>query len=323
MVVGPCIEVKAVEGDALRSYRDDGYLRTDFAVEPVLVHAEIGRRITKSDEPSAADAGFYCAARTAFWFARPCMGRARLTVGGQELLEGGESLIAPIRKGNAWGAPPIEGLRPGLVDGHDGLASCGSGRLETSCHSGAMMAGLRKTGRGRFAGNFGETARVLSVRRGEASASRTLLRRNQAHHLQARFDCAQRPSVPGCYRGHRFLRGEFGAQLLLFLGRPVPTDVLGQLRPALRPCVCSVDCAHPEEQRADYVGTMDDTLRREPFSRVRVASLDQGHENRSGLSVLHTHYPLHWIQTKVLEDYPKCREAMSSALYAARSRASP
>jgi hypothetical protein len=30
---------------------------------------------------------------------------------------------------------------------------CGSGRLETSCHSGAMMAGTRKMGRGRFAGN--------------------------------------------------------------------------------------------------------------------------------------------------------------------------
>lgn len=28
---------------------------------------------------------------------------------------------------------------------------CGSGRLETSCHSGAMMAGMHKIGRGRFA----------------------------------------------------------------------------------------------------------------------------------------------------------------------------
>ena len=28
---------------------------------------------------------------------------------------------------------------------------CGSGRLETSCHSRAMMAGSSKTGRGRFA----------------------------------------------------------------------------------------------------------------------------------------------------------------------------
>jgi len=162
MVVGPCIEVKAVEGDALGSYRDDSYSRTDFAVEPVLVHAEIGRGISKSDEPSAADAGFYCAARTALRFVWGCTGRARSTVGGQELLEGGESLIVPLREGHARGAPPIEGLRSGLVGGHDGLSSCGSGRLETSCHSGAIMAGLRKTGRGRFAENFGETAGVIS-----------------------------------------------------------------------------------------------------------------------------------------------------------------
>ena len=197
MVVGPCVEVKAVEGDTLSSYGDNGYLWTDFAVEPVLVHAEIGRCVTKSDEPSDADAGLCCATRTAPRFARSCTARARPAVGGQELLEGRESLIARLRKGRARGAPPIEGLRSGLVDGHDGLRSCGSGRLETSCHSGAILAFLRKTGRGRFAGNFGETAGVLSVRRAEASASRTLLRRNQAHHLQACFDCTQRPSVPG------------------------------------------------------------------------------------------------------------------------------
>ncbi len=211
MVVGPCIEVKAVEGDALRSDWNDSYPRTDFAVEAVLVHAEIGRGIPKANETSAANAGADGTARTGLRFARGCMGRVWPTVGGQEFLEGGESLIAPLREGHARGAPPIEGLRPGLVDGHDGLASCGSGRLEMSCHSGAMMAGLRKTGRGCFAGNFGEAAGVLSVQRAEASASRTLLRRNQAHHLQARFDCTQRPSVPGCYGGHRFLRGEFGA----------------------------------------------------------------------------------------------------------------
>jgi hypothetical protein len=49
MVVGPCIEVKAVEGDALSSYRDNGYVRTDFAVEPVLVHAEVGRDVPKAN----------------------------------------------------------------------------------------------------------------------------------------------------------------------------------------------------------------------------------------------------------------------------------
>jgi hypothetical protein len=41
MVVGPCVEVKAVKGDTLRSDRDDSHVRADFAVEPVLVHAEI------------------------------------------------------------------------------------------------------------------------------------------------------------------------------------------------------------------------------------------------------------------------------------------
>jgi hypothetical protein len=165
MVVGPCIEVKAVEGDALGSYWDDGYPRTDLAVEAVLVHAEIGRSIPKANEPSVADAGFYCTARIALRIARGCTGRARLTVGGQELLEGGESLIASLRWGHARGAPPVEGLRSGLVDGHDGLGSRCSGRLETSCHSGMMMAGLRKTGRGRFAENFGETVGFISPAR--------------------------------------------------------------------------------------------------------------------------------------------------------------
>lgn len=41
MVVGPRIEVKAVKGDPLRSNRDDSDVRAHFAVEPVLVHAEI------------------------------------------------------------------------------------------------------------------------------------------------------------------------------------------------------------------------------------------------------------------------------------------
>src|SRR5579883_759500 len=59
MVVGPCIEVKAVEGDALCSDRDYSYLRTHFAVEAVLVHAEIRRRIPKSNETWDADARGY------------------------------------------------------------------------------------------------------------------------------------------------------------------------------------------------------------------------------------------------------------------------
>ena len=50
MVVGPGVEVKAVEGDALRSDRDDSDVRTDFTVEPVLVHAEEVRRVAEADE---------------------------------------------------------------------------------------------------------------------------------------------------------------------------------------------------------------------------------------------------------------------------------
>lgn len=45
MLVGPSIEVKAIEGFALRSDRDDGYPRAHFPVKAVLVHAEIARRI--------------------------------------------------------------------------------------------------------------------------------------------------------------------------------------------------------------------------------------------------------------------------------------
>lgn len=59
MVVGPRIEVKAIEGDALRSYRDDGYLRTDFAVEAVLVHAEVHGCVTKPNESRCCDTGVH------------------------------------------------------------------------------------------------------------------------------------------------------------------------------------------------------------------------------------------------------------------------
>jgi hypothetical protein len=45
MLVGPCIEVKAIEGFALHSDRNDGHPGAHLAVEAVLVHAEITRRI--------------------------------------------------------------------------------------------------------------------------------------------------------------------------------------------------------------------------------------------------------------------------------------
>jgi hypothetical protein len=45
IVVGPGIEVKAVEGDALRTDRDHGEERADVAIEAIFVHAEIRRRV--------------------------------------------------------------------------------------------------------------------------------------------------------------------------------------------------------------------------------------------------------------------------------------
>src|SRR5882724_12480647 len=45
MLVGPRIEVKAIEGHALDSDRNDGHTGAHLAVEAVLVHAEIARRI--------------------------------------------------------------------------------------------------------------------------------------------------------------------------------------------------------------------------------------------------------------------------------------
>jgi hypothetical protein len=50
IVVGPGIEVKAVEGDTLRADGDHGEERTHVAIEAIFVHAEIGRRVAQSDE---------------------------------------------------------------------------------------------------------------------------------------------------------------------------------------------------------------------------------------------------------------------------------
>jgi len=80
MVVGPCVEVKAVKGYALRSDRDDSHVRADFAVEPVLVHAEIRWSIPKSKETWVADARFD-GGRTRFRCVRCRMGLALPIVG--------------------------------------------------------------------------------------------------------------------------------------------------------------------------------------------------------------------------------------------------
>ena len=51
IVVGPGIEVKTVEGDPLRTYRDCGEARTNVAIEAIFVHAEIRRRVAQPNEP--------------------------------------------------------------------------------------------------------------------------------------------------------------------------------------------------------------------------------------------------------------------------------
>jgi hypothetical protein len=48
-LVGPGVKVKAIERDALRAQRNLGEAWPDLGVEPVAVHAEVGRRITHAD----------------------------------------------------------------------------------------------------------------------------------------------------------------------------------------------------------------------------------------------------------------------------------
>ena len=50
MLVGPGVEVKTVEGNAVHTDRNDGYVRAHLAVEAVLVHAEVGWGGAEADE---------------------------------------------------------------------------------------------------------------------------------------------------------------------------------------------------------------------------------------------------------------------------------
>ena len=50
IVVGPGIEVKPVEGDALRPYRDRGEQRANVAIEAIFVHAKIRRSVAHANE---------------------------------------------------------------------------------------------------------------------------------------------------------------------------------------------------------------------------------------------------------------------------------
>ena len=51
ILVGPGIEVKAVEGDALNPDAHLGDEGANFGIEPVTVHAEVVRRIALANEP--------------------------------------------------------------------------------------------------------------------------------------------------------------------------------------------------------------------------------------------------------------------------------
>ena len=51
MVVGPGIQIKAVEGDTLAADRNFSDIGADLGVEPVAVHAEVARCIPQSQQP--------------------------------------------------------------------------------------------------------------------------------------------------------------------------------------------------------------------------------------------------------------------------------
>ena len=51
ILIGPGIEVKAVESDPLRTYWNYGYEWTNVAIEAIFIHAEIRRGVTQPDEP--------------------------------------------------------------------------------------------------------------------------------------------------------------------------------------------------------------------------------------------------------------------------------
>jgi hypothetical protein len=50
MLVGPRVQVKPIEGDALRTNGDHGHPWAHLPVEAVLVHAEVPRRIPQPEE---------------------------------------------------------------------------------------------------------------------------------------------------------------------------------------------------------------------------------------------------------------------------------
>jgi hypothetical protein len=53
IVIRPTIEVKAIEGDSLNANRNARKQRTDFAIEAIPVHPEVGGRVTHPNKPGS------------------------------------------------------------------------------------------------------------------------------------------------------------------------------------------------------------------------------------------------------------------------------
>jgi hypothetical protein len=63
IVVRPAIEVKAVKGNSLRPDRDCRQERTHFAIEAILVHAEIRRGIAQANKARQEEGEYAAMAR--------------------------------------------------------------------------------------------------------------------------------------------------------------------------------------------------------------------------------------------------------------------
>ena len=139
MVVGPCVEVKAVKGHTLRSDRDDSHARTDFAVEPILVHAEVRRCVPKSNETWRTDARLD-GRRTGYRYVRCCTGRVRSIVGH---VRGFGSRVVAAAARYTFRCIPAEGIAGGQ--------RCGSGVICRSSGSSPDRYRRRATRGHRFA----------------------------------------------------------------------------------------------------------------------------------------------------------------------------
>jgi hypothetical protein len=50
IVIRPGVQINAIKGDALRADGNHGDVRTHLVIEAVLIHAEVSRRVTQSNE---------------------------------------------------------------------------------------------------------------------------------------------------------------------------------------------------------------------------------------------------------------------------------